>query len=641
MDLAGHSRRADLVGCALQEIVADPPAKIERFLQLCRRSPNLAPGSLTCKTLAGALVPCRAAGGLLAGPGEPSLLLRLFPKQESQSKFLVLNERIQTLHREILERQRVQAKLHAEREWLQTTLASIGDAVIATDDAGNIAFMNSVAEALTGWSQTEAAGLPLDTVFRIINEHSRAPVENPVFAVLRDKRIVGLANHTILIARDGSERPIADSGAPIRDVNGAVIGVVLVFRDVTDSYRSQRLVIESERRFRRIFDSAHVAIWEQDFSEVNKRLLTLQHQGIVDLRSYFSAHPEFLQDAVKQVRILDVNPAAVNLLEAATKAELMESLPSIFAPDTYSVFAEELVAIAAGEATFQSETALVTLRGKHLQVLFTMSFPPDDPALSNVLVSLMDISDRKQAEEALRRANRSLQRSNDDLEHFAYAAAHDLQEPLRNVVLYTQVLERRYGHALDEAGREACQISIQGAKRMQSLVHGLLEYTRVISEAAPEANTTVPAVDCAEILSAVQQNLKASIDEARAQILYDGLPPVHAGVTHAIQLFQNLVGNAIKYRKPGQAAFVRITATEEAGEWIFRVSDNGIGIRPEYQRKIFEAFKRLHGSDIPGVGMGLTICNRIVAHYGGRMWVESNEGQGSTFAFTLPAGAHI
>ena len=280
---------------------------------------------------------------------------------------------------------------------------------------------------------------------------------------------------------------------------------------------------------------------------------------------------------------------------------------------------------------------MVTLEGKPLDVLFTMSCPPDDPTLSRVLITLMDITDRKRSEEALRRANQALQRANSDLEHFAYAAAHDLQEPLRNVVLYTQVLNRNYGHAFDEKGREASQITIEGGRRMQSLVQGLLDYTRVVSETDVEHDTQAQSVvDCATLLASVRENLRASIEEAHAKIICEELPFVNARDTHLLQLFQNLVSNAIKYRKPGEDPIIRIQARQKDSKWMFLVEDNGVGIRPEYHRKIFEAFKRLHSREIPGVGMGLTICSRIVAHYGGEIWVESQVGRGSTFVFTLP-----
>jgi PAS domain S-box-containing protein len=624
-----------LAGAAFHDLVSDPVESVDRFLRLCRRSRQLIPGALTCRTAGGNQVACRVEGALMTPPDQASpaaVLIRVFPKEAAPSNFLLLNQRIEALHREVVQRQKTQAILDAEREWLRTTLASIGDAVIATDANGNVALMNNVAESLTGWSQADAVGQSLDNVFNIINEETRQPVTSPVNEVLTRRTIVGLANHTVLIAKDGTERPIADSGAPILDASGKIIGVVLVFRDVTESHLAQNRIAQSEKRFRRIFDTAPVAIWEQDFSDAAEELLAVQQSP-----DTFSVDAAFAERVVRKIHTVDVNEAALHLFQASDKAELLGSMTRVFTPEAYGVFAEALLAHLQGKSTWTSEVSLVTLRGKPLQVLFTISLPVGAQAPAGALVTLVDITDRKRAEEALHRANVALTCANRDLEHFAYAAAHDLQEPLRNVVLYTQILHRRYSNILDERGREACHIAIEGATRMQSLLEGLLEYTHVVSESDTESDLASRAeLDCEQILSSVKQNLRAAIEQANARILCDELPPVNARGTHLIQLFQNLLSNAIKYRKPGEDPVIHITARQEDGNWIFLVEDNGVGIRPEYRDKIFEAFKRLHGREIPGVGMGLTICSRIVSHYGGKIWVESEEGRGSTFAFTMP-----
>jgi PAS domain S-box-containing protein len=624
-ELVQSDRGAYLDRARLHDIVSDPPHKLDTFLQLCRRSRDLMPGALTVRTATSDEVTCRAEGALV-NLGSPGILLRLTPRRATISRFDTLNERIDAQNREILRRREAEASLYAEREWLRTTLASIGDAVIATDTEGRVTFINAVAEALTGWPQGEASGLPLDEVFQIVNEYSRTPVSSPVAAVLRHGLTVGLANHTLLLARDGSERPIADSSAPIRSEDGTLLGVVLVFRDLTDTQLAQNRVAASEARYRRIFESARVAIFEQDFSAVVRAIREL---GIADIRSYCEAHPEFVREAAARVRLLDVNAAAVELFGALTKQDLLESLFRIFVPRTEAVFLEEIVAIAEGRHTFESEAPLVKLDGTPLQVLFTMSFPTDDPDLRNVLVSLMDITDRKRFEEKLQRANA-------DLERFAYAAAHDLQEPLRNVVLYTQMLERKYGGVLDAVGRDHCKVAIEGGRRMQSLVQGLLEYTRVVAESDAPVDNDAP-VSVAAVLADVQANLASAIAESGATIEVHAVPHVRVHRPHVVQIFQNLIGNAIKYRSSERAPLIRITAEHHgATRHVFSVADNGIGIRPEYRERIFEAFRRLHGREIPGAGMGLTIASRLVNHYGGQIWVDSEERRGSSFRFTLP-----
>jgi len=293
-------------------------------------------------------------------------------------------------------------KLDKSEERLNVTLRSIGDAVIATGTQGEVTLMNPVAEQLTGWSEAEAAGKPLDEVFHIINEETRRQVENPVTRVMREGMVVGLANHTLLIARDGTERPIADSGAPIRDAKGEVAGVVLVFRDRTEERAAQRALRESEERFRTIFDQASVSIWEEDFSELIRALDDLRDQGITDFRAYFDAHPEFVEQAVGMVKILDVNDETVRMLEADSKEDLLGSLHKTFTPESLTAFRNELLAIAKGQSRFEQPAIIQTLRGRRLHILLRLTTLEGRPRLHRALVSLMDITERVRAEEALR-----------------------------------------------------------------------------------------------------------------------------------------------------------------------------------------------------------------------------------------------
>lgn len=239
-------------------------------------------------------------------------------------------------------------------------------------------------------------------------------------------------------------------------------------------------------------------------------------------------------------------------------------------------------------------------------------------------------------EAALRRSNEELCRANEDLNQFAYSASHDLQEPLRMVAIYSQMLNRRYEDLLDERGREYLKFTVQGAKRMEMLVKDLLAYTQAGSVGGDQA----PSTDVTGALEQAIQNLAASIEDSGAIINYGQLPSVRVQQVHLVQLFQNLIGNAVKYRKPGIAP--QITVRQHAGgDGMIElcVRDNGIGIPAAYQKQVFGLFKRLHpGDEYSGTGIGLAICQRIVERYGGRIWLESEEDAGSAFRFTLPAG---
>lgn len=235
--------RASVVGQRLADLAAGDPGTATELVRAASRTRSLTPGNLRFRTAAGATADCRCEGALYraATATSPALvLLRISPRAAAVNPFVALNLRITELSREVTRRRAAEIALQAESDRLRVTLASIGDAVIATDSDGKVTLMNPVAETLTGWRIAEAAGRPLESVFTIINEFSREPVENPVTHVLREGRIVGLANHTMLISKDGTERPIADSGAPIRDEGGRLVGVVLVFHDITERYAMER-----------------------------------------------------------------------------------------------------------------------------------------------------------------------------------------------------------------------------------------------------------------------------------------------------------------------------------------------------------------------------------------------------------------
>jgi chemotaxis family two-component system sensor kinase Cph1 len=212
-------------------------------------------------------------------------------------------------------------------------------------------------------------------------------------------------------------------------------------------------------------------------------------------------------------------------------------------------------------------------------------------------------------------------------------ASHDLQEPLRMVASYTQLLARRYGDKLDEDAHEFIGYAVDGVRRMQGLISDLLAYSRVGSRGGSPEKVELEAV-----MARTLDVLRSSIEESGATVTHDPLPAVHADAVQMGQVLQNLVGNALKFRGDAPPV-VHVGAERRGAEWLFSVRDNGIGIAPEYAQRIFVIFQRLHTrADYEGTGIGLAICKKIVERHGGRIWVESAEGQGSTFWFTLPAG---
>jgi light-regulated signal transduction histidine kinase (bacteriophytochrome) len=270
--------------------------------------------------------------------------------------------------------------------------------------------------------------------------------------------------------------------------------------------------------------------------------------------------------------------------------------------------------------------------GSITPVLFNASVYRDESGeVIGAFAAARDITELKKAEEMLKSKIKELARSNEELEQFAYVSSHDLQEPLRMITSYLQLLQRRYKGKLDDKADKYIYFAVDGASRMQNLINDLLEFSRVSTKA-----TEPEPADCEFILNQALSNIEIFIKENNATVSHCSLPEVMADYTQLIQVFQNLIINGIKFHGE-ETSKIYISAQKKESEWVFSVQDNGIGIDPKYSEKIFEVFKRLNKKEeYPGTGIGLSICKKVVERHGGRIWVESELGKGSTFYFTLP-----
>jgi light-regulated signal transduction histidine kinase (bacteriophytochrome) len=293
--------------------------------------------------------------------------------------------------------------------------------------------------------------------------------------------------------------------------------------------------------------------------------------------------------------------------------------------------------LAAGAFSVQS-TPFITRSGRLLGMFSThykapRSFDERNLRLLDMLAQqAADLIERQSAEQELRSINDELRRSNGDLNQFAYAASHDLQEPLRMITSYSQMLVNGYRGELEDEAALCVKFIAEGTQRMRDLLADLLVYTQVT-----DADCGTELVDLNQVLEKEIENLKTLLDESKALVTHDELPTVRGHEAHFLQIFQNLISNAVKYRT-ARPPRIHIGARQSEDAWLFSVADNGIGIDPVYHQMIFGVFKRLHGRELPGTGIGLAICQRAVERYGGRIWVESQIGHGSIFYFTLPAG---
>jgi light-regulated signal transduction histidine kinase (bacteriophytochrome) len=324
-------------------------------------------------------------------------------------------------------------------------------------------------------------------------------------------------------------------------------------------------------------------------------------------------------------RFLDMNPS-FELLTGLKKSEIIGKTVLTVIPDTETFWIEKYgdVALNGNPMEFENYTAPLN---RHYQI---KSFCP---AKNQFAVLFSDITDRKRAEEVLFNTVQNLERSNKDLEQFAYVANHDLQEPLRMISSFTQLLERKYKDKLDQDANEYIHFAVDGAIRMQKLLNDLLEFSRIKGQA--EQNDPV---DASALLGQAVANLQQLITDNTAMVTNDDLPVINADEAQVIRVFQNLIENAVKFHKKTELPQIHISCKKQDNMYWFSVADNGIGIEKQYHDKVFVVFQRLHSvRDYPGTGIGLSICKRIVERHGGTIWFESIVNEGTTFYFTIPA----
>ena len=349
------------------------------------------------------------------------------------------------------------------------------------------------------------------------------------------------------------------------------------------------------------------------------------------LRSVFRAAPTGIGMLCNRV-IKQANDRICEMTGYSSEELLGQSAKMLYlTEEEFELVGQEKYAQISRQGTGNVETRWQRKDGEVIDV--QLSWAPIDPEdlSGGVTFTALDITESKRAEAALARKTEELACSNAELEQFAYVASHDLQEPLRMVSSYVQLLARRYKDRLDSDADDFINFAVDGANRMQALIKDLLAYSRVGTK-----GKSLEPTSCETVLDLTLANLQFAIEENSARVTHDPLPTVLADQSQLVQLFQNLIANAIKFRGE-EAPHVHLAAEKHEGGWLFSIRDNGIGIDEEYGERIFEIFQRLHGrDDYSGTGIGLAICKKIVDCHGGRIWVTSNPGGGSAFYFTLP-----
>ncbi len=654
---------------------------------------------------------------------------------------------------DITERKRAERELLAEKEKLDSIVKGIGAGLSLLDSEARLIWANDILQRWFGPIE-ELKGKLCHQLYELVDPQK----ECSAFCTLRTGQIERGESFAEIIG--GEKRYFQLTTAPVKDDKGNIIQMVELTQDITERKQADEALLESEKRYRSLFEDSPISLWEEDFSDIKKYIESLRASGVKDFRTYFNDHPEDITSCARMVKVVEINKATLELYKAKSKEELLGNLGKVFSNGSDEAFREELIAIAEGKPRFEIEAINRTLTGEKKQIALRWSMAPEHEAIwSKVLVSITDltehrrieealreseikfrsitqsatdaiisadsddniiswnkgaqtifgyteeealgksltiiiperhrdahkkglervnstgekriigktielvgmrkdgsefplelslstwktetrrlysgiirdITERKQAEEKLKQTLTELERSNKDLEQFAYAASHDLQEPLRTVSNFSQLLGRRYKGELDAKADQFIGFIVDGATRMQQMIDDLLAYSRVSTRAKPFQPT-----DCEIVFNQALTNLKVAIEESDALVTHDPLPTVIADASQMVQLFQNLLSNAIKFRK--EKPSITVSAVQREDEWLFSVEDNGIGIAPEFMEHIFKMFQREHASaEYPGTGVGLAICKKIVERHGGRIWVKSEQGKGSMFYFTIPA----
>jgi PAS domain S-box-containing protein len=503
------------------------------------------------------------------------------------------------LDRGLAARQRDAAILHDQREWFRTTLASIGDGVIATDTQGKVTFLNTVAQTLTGWRESDALGTPLETMFKIINEKTRQTIENPVAMVLREGVIAGLANHTVLISKTGTECPIEDSAAPIRDEEGAIIGVVLVFHSVSDRRQAESELKKSVQRFHLTADAVDGIIYDVDVA----RGTAHRTRGLFEVVGY---QPEEVSSTVAWWN------------------------EQVHPEDRSRIEEEHRRAVAAGADRFVATYRVRHKNGHWIHVMDRSVLERDATGdVVRTIGCIVDISEQKRAEQSLREDDRRK-------DEFLATLAHELRNPLAPLRNALEAMR------LDPDNREMFahlnEIMERQLGLLIRLVDDLLDLSRITRG---KIELRKERLDLAKVVESALETSRPLVEAGKHQlaIVMPSDPVFVVGdLTRLAQVVSNLLNNSAKYTPPnGQ---IGLTVERRDNEALIRVRDNGLGIPTEMLPKVFDMFtqvERTRERSQGGIGIGLTLVRQMVELHKGRVEAFSDgANRGSEFVVHLP-----
>jgi PAS domain S-box-containing protein len=520
--------------------------------------------------------------------GEVGVLARAFERmvRDIQEKTAALQEENEARR---WTEEALEERIQKER-LLSAVVESTGDAIVTKTLEGVITGWNVAATHLYGYTPEEMVG---QSVQMMIPKDKKEELPRILGMIRRGDMVEHF--ETVRVTKGGSPIDVSLTVSPIKSTSGEIVGASAIARDITKRKRAEEL-------FRLAVNASPSG------------MIMVDVEGNIQLANDESARMfNYDREELIGKRIEDLIPS-LNLMQQ------VEHRRNFFSDPTAR-------SMGAGRETLGRRKD-----GSEFPVEIGLNPTKAETGLV-VLVAIVDITERKEAERLINAHAEELRRSNAELEQFAYVASHDLQEPLRMVTSYTELLAERYRSQLDERADKYIRYIVDGTRRMKQLINDLLAFSRLNTQAKP-----FEAIDCGLVIKQVLTGMKTSISESGAQVECKNLPVLYAEPTQIGRLFQNLISNAIKFHSD-QTPVIRISAERSDGMWTFAVKDNGIGIDEAFSDRIFQMFQRLHGRDeYDGNGIGLALARKIVERHGGRIWFKSGSSGGTTFYFTMPGG---